>query len=145
MRYNAADAAMAANPNDLSVAYAVRDGSTPLDNPLGLPTNKWAFFPEATIVSAPRTAQSPSLHNRWDDDCHFQSADHLRQDHSRYDFPVLRLRSKSSVVLATKPQGTYVRILEPQVAARFFVLDAATNGYAYVDSAAVQFPVTPPA
>lgn len=135
-KYNAADLAMSrGDPSKLRAAYVLDADSPAIENPNHFPLNTWVFFsPDNLKLDAStgtitvRTQAIGSIFSvvavgvGW-----AQTARPRAQLYSSFD-------PAHSTVFGTKSQGSYVRMVEPQIGARLLVLDVDSGNYAYMNA-----------
>jgi hypothetical protein len=139
LHYTAADLAMAhGDPSLLTAAYLLDPASPDLENPLHFPSGTWLFFPPSLVHVDPAagtvTVQTQAL----------GSIVALFANPAGYVqtlAPATRLFSSwdpaTSAVLASKPQYSWLRVIEPQIGSRLYVVDVDSNGLAFVNAADV--------
>jgi hypothetical protein len=135
-KYNASDLSMAkGDPSILRAAYVIDQDSPELENPNHFPLNTWVFFPpnhmKLDTTSGTLSVQTQAIGSifsvvavgvGW--------AQTVRPDVQLYSsFDPLR-----STVFGTKKQGSYLRMVEPQIGSRLLVLDVDAGNYAYVNA-----------
>lgn len=139
LKYSSVDLAGAkGDPALLAVGYLV-DESTPAPaNPDSLPVGSWIFFPPSLVqLDAEQgviTVQAQALGSA------IAVFSNPAPDVQTVG-PNARLMSgvdeATAQVFGVRPEGTRLRVVEPEVDGRMLVLDPATNGYAFVDAADV--------
>ncbi|HEX6511399.1 MAG TPA: hypothetical protein VF157_03810 [Chloroflexota bacterium] len=145
-RYNDADLAQAnGRPDTLRAAYLIDANSPAIENPLKFPIGTWVLFPDSSTtldttrgLLAVRTQALGSVVSVVTNPVSYVQTLTARAElYSNFD-PTL------SITFGTKSQFSYLRVLEPQVGGRLFVLDPDTGAYAYVNAGDVG-PSAPPA
>ena len=146
-KYNASDLAMAhGDPNELRAAYVLDADSPAIENPNHFPLNTWVFFPPnnltldtATGTIGVRTQAIGSIFSvvgvgiGW--------AQTVRPDAQQYS----SFDPAQSTVFGVKKQGSYVRMVEPQIGSRLLVLDVDSGNYAYMNARDLKPSDGPPA
>jgi len=137
LRYNAADLAMARfNSGILTAAYQVGAATPASENPNGYPAGTWVLYPGGN-VSQDLTAGTITIQTT-----------KLGSILSVFTQPVGYVRTLTNdtreysgwgqaAVLASRPKGVDLQVVQPQTGGRLFVLDPLTSNYAYVDASAV--------
>jgi len=135
-KYNSADLAMAhGDASILRAAYVLDDDSPAIENPLHFPVNTWVFFPPNNLnldtdsgTISVKTQAIGSIFSvvavgvGW-----AQTARPDVQLFSSFD-------PARSAVFGTKKQGSYLRMVEPQIGSRLLVLDLDSGNYAYINA-----------
>jgi hypothetical protein len=135
-KYNSSDLAMAhGDPNVLSAAYVIDPDSPPLENPLHFPNNTWVFFPPSNLKL---DTASGTINVRTQAIGSIFSVVAVGAGWAQTIRPEVQLYSSfdpaTSTVFGSKKQGSYLRVVEPQIGSRLLVLDAETGDYAYVNA-----------
>jgi hypothetical protein len=145
MKYNSSDLGQAnGNPNLLTAAYVIDANSPAIENPLGLPIGTFLLFPPehvslntvAGTVTATTQALGSTVSVVTNPVGYVQTLEPDTAEQSSFD-------PNSSQTFGTKPQFSYLQVVEPQVGSRLLVLDPDTGNYSYVDASSVA-PSGPP-
>ncbi|MHB8619933.1 MAG: cupredoxin domain-containing protein, partial [Chloroflexota bacterium] len=137
VQYNNADLAMAGNDPKLLTVGEEIDAGTPADqNPLGLPVGTWRIVPQEDVSVNPtgrtitvKTAGVGGQMAVMADPAGYARALSPLTEYSGF--------GPGAKPFGSRPAGTVLRVMAPQMGSRFLVLDPATNNYAYVDAASV--------
>ncbi|HLG69831.1 MAG TPA: hypothetical protein VK009_05340 [Chloroflexota bacterium] len=146
-KYNASDLAMAnGDASELRAAYVIDQDSPELENPNHFPLNTWVFFPpnhmSLDTSSGTISVQTQAIGSifsvvavgvGW--------AQTVRPDVQLYS----SFDPAKSTVFGMKKQGSYLRMVEPQIGSRLLVLDVDAGNYAYVNAKDLKPSGPPPA
>ncbi|HVA23495.1 MAG TPA: hypothetical protein VMW62_03805 [Chloroflexota bacterium] len=146
MKYSAVDlASSGGDPSGLTAGYLI-DANTPtIVNPNRFPVGSWVFFPptsaqvDATsgVITVHAQALGGAIAIFSHPVAYVQTAAPNTRLLSSYD-------PGTSETFGTRPESTYLRVLEPQVGNRLLVEEPSTGGLAYVDIADVMPATKPP-
>jgi hypothetical protein len=134
-KYNDSDLAMAhGNPNELRAAYVLDADSPAIENPNHFPINTWVFFPPDNLTLdttggtiGVRTQAIGSIFSVVGVGVGWAQTVRNAELYSSFD-------PAKSVVFGTKKQGSYVRMVEPQIGSRLLVLNVDSGNYAYMNA-----------
>ncbi|HUZ75969.1 MAG TPA: choice-of-anchor Q domain-containing protein, partial [Chloroflexota bacterium] len=137
-KYNAADLGQAnGNPTLLTAAYVIDANSPPLENPLHFPVGTFVVFPPSatTLDTATGTivvntqAIGSTLSVVTNPVGYVQT--------TTPSAPELSSFANNAQTFGSKPQFSYLQVVEPQIGSRLLVLDPATGNYTYVNASDV--------
>ena len=138
-RYNDADVAQAGGHTEvLAVAYLIDAASPAIENPLNFPPGTFVLFPPSSTnldtAHGTITVQTQALGSVVavvaNPVSYVQTLAAATRVYSSFD-------PASSTVFGTKPQFSYLRVVEPQVGTRLLVQEPETGNYAYLDAGEV--------
>ncbi len=135
-KYNSADLAMArGDASVLSAAYVLDHDSPELENPLHFPVNTWVFFPPSNVKL---DADAGTISVKTQAIGSIMSVVAIGVGWGQTLRPDVQLHSSfdpaTSTVFGTAKQFSYLRVLNPQIGSRLFVLNPETDKYAYVNA-----------
>jgi CSLREA domain-containing protein len=139
MKYNAADVGQAnGNASSLTAAYVIDATSPAIENPLGFPPGTFVLFPPENVntntITGTVTVYTQALGSTvsvvTNPVEYVQTLAPNTPELSSFD-------PNTSQTFGTKPQNSYLQVVEPQIGSRLLVLDPDTGNYSYVDATAV--------
>jgi hypothetical protein len=139
MKYNAADVGQAnGNVSLLTAAYVIDAQSPPIENPNGFPIGTFVLFPPQNVslntaagtVTASTQALGSTISVVTNPVGYVQTLAAAAPETSSFD-------PDTSQTFATKPQFSYLQVVEPQIGSRLLVIDPDSGNYAYVNAADV--------
>ncbi|HVA23611.1 MAG TPA: hypothetical protein VMW62_04385, partial [Chloroflexota bacterium] len=146
LKPNAADVAQSnGHPETLTAAYVIDALSPALENPLHFPVGTFVIFPPSNVVndiaSGTVTIQTQAIGSTiavvTNPVGYVQATDAA---------PVLSsFDPNNTQTFGTKPQFSYLQVVEPQIGNRLLVLDPDTGNYGYVNATDVGPSGPPPA
>jgi len=138
-RPNAADISQSGNhPETLTAAYVIDAQSPAIENPLGFPIGTFVIFPPSNVVNDTHTgtitvstqALGSTVAVVTNPVGYVQTLGDNAPVASSFD-------PNTSQEFGTKPQFSYLQVVEPQIGNRLLVLDPDTGNYGYVNAADV--------
>jgi hypothetical protein len=134
VRYNSADLAMThGEARALRAAYILNEDSPAVVNPNHFPVGTWVFVPPSSFdldtkdgTLAVRTQALGMVFSAVGVSVGVAQTVRDSQLYSGFN-------PGDSIILGTLKQGTYVRMVEPQIGTRLLVLNNATGNYAYMN------------
>jgi hypothetical protein len=138
-RFNAADLAMAKNnPSVLTAAYLLDANSPPIENPNHYPIGTWVFFaPSVTTLDTTNNTVTVNTQAVGSTLSVFSNPVGYVQTLSPSTPELSSFDPATSQTFGTKPQFSYLQVVEPQIGGRLLVLDPDSGNYTYVNASDV--------
>src|SRR5207244_3185140 len=146
MKYNSADVSQAqGNATTLTGAYVI-DANTPaIQNPLGFPLGTFVIFPGENVSTNTTTGTVTVFTDALGSTVAVVTNPVGYVQTLGTSTPELSsFKADDAQVFGTKPQFSYLQVVEPQIGSRLLVLDPDTGNYSYVNATDVAPSGAPP-